>query len=76
MFVCQLQAAGISNITITSDKEAVKGADVIYTDVWASMGQKEELDERKKAFGPYQVDEALMALAGPQVGTVVSLCEG
>lgn len=56
--------AGLSNITITSDKNAVKGADVIYTDVWASMGQKEELETRKKAFGPYQVDEELLKLAG------------
>ncbi|PNH10416.1 Ornithine carbamoyltransferase, chloroplastic [Tetrabaena socialis] len=60
------RAAGLSTITITSDINAVKGADVIYTDVWASMGQKESLDTRKIDFAPYQVNEALMALAGPQ----------
>ncbi|MFL2983615.1 MAG: ornithine carbamoyltransferase [Candidatus Neomarinimicrobiota bacterium] len=39
---------------------AVKGANVIYTDVWASMGQKEEAEEREKIFKPYQVNTALM----------------
>lgn len=40
---------------VTSDRNAVKGADVIYTDVWASMGQKETLEQKKRDFGPYQV---------------------
>ncbi len=35
--------------------QAVKGADVVYTDVWASMGQKEEAEERKKRFAGFQV---------------------
>jgi len=61
------QDVGLSKISVSHDpKEAVKGADVIYTDVWASMGQKEELEVRKKAFKDFQVDEALMAAAGPQ----------
>lgn len=42
--------------------EAVEGADIVYTDVWVSMGG-EESDERRAAFEPYRVDEALMALA-------------
>jgi len=42
--------------------EAVEGADIVYTDVWVSMGG-EQSDERRRAFEPYQVDEALMALA-------------
>jgi len=37
---------------------------VIYADVWASMGQKEEADERARIFAPYQVNEALMAASG------------
>ena len=39
---------------------AVTGAHAIYTDVWASMGQESEAEERKKTFAPYQVNEALM----------------
>uniref|UniRef100_A0A7N0V2J5 ornithine carbamoyltransferase n=1 Tax=Kalanchoe fedtschenkoi TaxID=63787 RepID=A0A7N0V2J5_KALFE len=58
--------AGISKIEITNDpKEAVKGADVVYSDVWASMGQKEEAAYRRQVFQGFQVDEALMKLAGP-----------
>ena len=40
------------------------GADVIYTDVWASMGQKEEAEEREKIFADYQVNETLMDSTG------------
>ena len=44
--------------------EAVKGADVIYTDVWASMGQKEEAEYRKRMFERYQVNSELMSATG------------
>ncbi len=47
---------------LTDPAEAVEGADIVYTDVWVSMGG-EESAERRAAFEPYQVDEALMALA-------------
>ena len=43
--------------------EAAKGADVVYTDVWASMGQEEEKQIREKAFEGYQVNEELMGVA-------------
>jgi len=43
--------------------EAVSGASVVYTDVWASMGQEAEAEERKQTFAPYQVNEDLMDLA-------------
>jgi len=43
--------------------EAVKGADVVYTDVWTSMGQEAEAAKRRKAFTGYQVDAKLMKLA-------------
>ncbi|MBI4575689.1 MAG: ornithine carbamoyltransferase [Planctomycetes bacterium] len=46
-------------------REAVRGADAIYTDVWASMGQEAEHAERVGRFRPYQVNEALCALARP-----------
>lgn len=57
----------------TSDiKAAVSGADVVYTDVWASMGQEAEAEERKKIFAGYQVNEEFMALANE--GAMVLHC--
>ena len=47
---------------VTDPAEAAEGADIIYTDVWVSMGG-EESEERRAAFEPYQVDEALMEIA-------------
>ena len=48
----------------TSDPEAaVEGADAVYTDVWASMGQEAESEQRKRVFEPYRVDKRLMARA-------------
>ena len=59
--------------TMTEDvKEAAAGADVIYTDVWASMGQEEEKKIREQAFRGYQVNEALMAKTNP--GCMVQHC--
>ncbi len=46
--------------------EAVKGAEVINTDVWASMGQEEETEERKKIFAPYQVNNELLKHTSPE----------
>lgn len=52
----QARKAGISKIEITHDaKEAVKGANVVYSDVWASMGQKEEAAHRRQVFQGFQV---------------------
>jgi ornithine carbamoyltransferase len=48
-------------------RKAVKGADVIYTDVWASMGQEHEAAERRAVFAPFQVNEALLAQAARDV---------
>ncbi len=48
-------------VKITKDpKEAVKGADIVYTDVWASMGKEKEHEERVKVFKPYQVNGKLV----------------
>ena len=53
-----------ARVAVTNDPvEAVKNADVIYTDVWASMGRESEHAERVKIFKPYQVNEALVAHA-------------
>lgn len=52
----QARRAGISKIEITNDpREAVRGANVVYSDVWASMGQKEEAAYRKQKFQGFQV---------------------
>ncbi len=48
---------------ITDPIEAVKQADIVYTDVWASMGQESEATQRKKVFASYQVNTSLMAQA-------------
>ena len=57
--------AKISKIEIShSPNEAVKDADVIYTDVWASMGQKDEAEEREKVFQPFQVNSELINNTG------------
>jgi ornithine carbamoyltransferase len=51
-------------VTVTHDaRAAVRGADVVYTDVWTSMGQEAEAEARRKAFRPYQVNEQLVSLA-------------
>ena len=50
---------------VRDPREAVAGADVVNTDVWASMGQEEEQTERSAAFARFRVDEVLMGLAAP-----------
>jgi ornithine carbamoyltransferase len=58
---------GISEIEITHDPlAAVAGADVIYTDVWASMGQKDEAEERRERFRGLQVTEELISVSGKE----------
>ena len=58
------RAQSVADVTLVRDpREAVEGADVVTTDVWASMGQEEEQEQRARAFARYQVDEALMARA-------------
>ena len=56
--------SGLSNIEISHDPiSAIKNSDVIYTDVWASMGQKEEAEKRRKIFQKFQVNTNLMKKA-------------
>ena len=71
----QFKEAAVKDITsadpdytlrqLTDPREAVQGADAIYTDVWASMGQEAEETQRKKDFADYQVNAKLMAAAKP-----------
>ena len=54
-----------ATITVTDDpKAAVKGADAIYTDVWASMGEEAKAAERKALLQPYQVNRELIEATG------------
>lgn len=58
--------AGGSVALLSDPREAVAGAQVVYTDVWTSMGQEAECAERRAVFAPYQVNARLLALAGPE----------
>ena len=62
-----LNRAGGKVKIVEDPRDAAQGAHVINTDVWASMGQEEEYKERRKVFQPYQVDQALVDLADPEV---------
>ena len=63
--VKKAQATGLSKIEVLHDPYvAVKDSDIVYTDVWASMGQKEEADERRRLFSKFQVNDDLMSAAG------------
>jgi ornithine carbamoyltransferase len=60
--------SGRGRVRLVRDpREAARGADVVSTDVWASMGEEAEAEERKRAFAGYCVDEELVALATPRV---------
>ena len=55
-----------SIITVSNDLAAAGGADVVYTDVWASMGQEDEAEERRKKFARYRIDAETMKIADPE----------
>jgi ornithine carbamoyltransferase len=59
------RAVGGSLEKTHNPQEAVKGADVVYTDVWASMGQEREAAQRREYFEGYRVDARLMSAAKP-----------
>jgi ornithine carbamoyltransferase len=66
MVICSSAVARGGRVNFTHDpKEAVAGAEVLVTDTWVSMGQEHD-EYRTEAFAPFQVDEAMMALAAPQ----------
>jgi ornithine carbamoyltransferase len=63
----ELAAASGGRLVFGNDPfELVKGASVVYTDAWTSMGQEAEAEERRDAFAVYRVDDALMAAAGAE----------
>ena len=66
------KATGASITLVTDPKEAVKDADIVVTDTWASMGQEAEHDMRKKIFAPYQVNKEL--LQGADKRAIVMHC--
>ncbi|MEP4890497.1 MAG: ornithine carbamoyltransferase [Aliiglaciecola sp.] len=55
-----------AKITQSSDVNAAKGANVLYADTWLSMGDETPLEDIKRIFDPYKVDEAMMALTGAE----------
>lgn len=61
------KATGASIKLVTDPAEAVKDADIVVTDTWASMGQESEHEERKKIFAPYQVNKELLSHADKRV---------
>ena len=60
----QEKGGGKAEVIVGDPKGAVKGADAVYADVWASMQSKDEMEERIRVFKPYQVNEELMAATG------------
>jgi ornithine carbamoyltransferase len=64
---CARAARHGATLTVTNDPlSAVDGADAVYTDVWASMGQEQEAAARARIFQPFQVNRSLMRAAGPR----------
>lgn len=60
-----------STIKITNNpEEAVENADIVYTDVWTSMGQESEKDIRKKVFVPYRINSRILTYAKPEVAVM------
>ena len=62
----RLAAAGVVVAEFDRATDAVAGVDVVYTDVWTSMGQEDEAAQRHRDFEGFRVDEALMEAAGPK----------
>jgi ornithine carbamoyltransferase len=58
-------ASGGRLVFTDEPKDAVRGAAVVYTDAWTSMGQEAEAEERRDAFARYRIDDALLDIAGP-----------
>ena len=62
-----LLARADASVTITEDpEEAARGADILYTDVWVSMGKEEEAEHRSAQFARYQINDRVLAAAAPK----------
>jgi len=64
--IARAEQAGVKLLLTNDPREAAAGADVLNTDVWASMGQEEEQQARVKAFTGFQINDALVKLADPE----------
>jgi ornithine carbamoyltransferase len=62
----RIRASGVEPIIVDHAVQAVTDVDVVYTDVWTSMGQEAEAELRRRAFEGFTVDDALMDAAGPK----------
>ncbi|MGN0672099.1 MAG: ornithine carbamoyltransferase, partial [Anaerovoracaceae bacterium] len=62
--VAKVAAETGAEIEVTSDSSCLKGADVIYTDIWASMGEEAQIPERVKLLTPYRITEEMMKSTG------------
>ena len=61
----RMRGRGCEPVQVTNPAQAVRGAHVVYTDVWVSMGQEQEADKRREDFAGFTVNRALMAQAAP-----------
>ncbi len=68
----QAHEAGAKVVIVRDPREAVAGADVVYTDVWVSMGQEQQKQEKLQKFRPYQINESLLKCA--REDTIVMHC--
>jgi ornithine carbamoyltransferase len=66
LFLAAEQRRGPAIRRFRDPREAVAGADIVYTDTWTSMGQEKDAEWRRVAFAGYQVNESLMSLADPE----------
>lgn len=70
--ISEAQRLGAKVRVVTDPKRAAENAEVIMTDTWISMGQEEEIDQRRKIFMPYQVNCDLLSVAKP--GAIIMHC--
>lgn len=59
--VAEVSAETDANVSLSSDPACLKGADVLYSDIWASMGEEDKIPQRAKLLSPYRIDSAMLA---------------